>query len=415
VKPSLDAKSEIFSDFNNGKKELEDVCSTIFLIEDMENTNNLEEFLTNGDFKPYFWKDLLIPDEEKDLIKEHWINKMSEHKKDLHDKNINWLEYIKNELIKIINEKGLDLKYDHLILIVPLQNNIKKELTEALKKIVNNENVKKEDVEKIGTSKIDTPIKLPLVKPSEDTKKELSETENRLNEEIKSLKKELKDIEKEKSYTKNINKIIDRVKKSSKNKLDSNLKEQTLKNVNWLKNKLNGIIFDKDKLNEIIKEFSINNRGKDRIDYLSNLFKQHLGNKKTIKNLIKEFKKKQVILALENENSIINKNIQELKIQLSKEKITKNEKNRINTLINKFNGKISNNKFEKDVIEGKSIEPDEIKLPEFPKLEDKEKLDLEIDFICNKNPELYHVKLYEQLLKELNDPNIKIDNLKHNK
>ncbi|CAG8834108.1 34973_t:CDS:2 [Gigaspora margarita] len=338
----------------------------------------------------------------------------------------------------------------HLILIVPLQNNIKKELTEALKKIVNNEDVKK-DVEKISTGKIDTPIKLLSVKPSEDTKKELSKTENILNKKIKSLKKELKDIEKEKSYTKNINEIIDLVKKSSKNKLDSNLKEQTLKNINWLKNKLNGIIFEKDELNEIIKEFSIENCGKDRIDYLSNLFKQHLGNKKMIENLIKELKKKQAILALENENSIINKNIQELKIQLSKEEITKDEKNRINTLINKFNGKISNNKIEKDVIEGKSIEPDEIKPPEFlslskeeeerlkeidnqirksksfKELEDKEKLDLEIDFICNKNLELRkefdklrrtrrdHVKLYEQLLKEINDPNVKIDDLKHDK
>ncbi|CAG8855332.1 39203_t:CDS:2, partial [Gigaspora margarita] len=128
-----------------------------------------------------------------------------------------------------------------------------------------------------------------------------------------------------------------------------------------------------------------------------------------------------------NENSIINKNIQELKIQLSKEKITEDKKDRINTLINKFNRKISNNKIEKNVIERKSIEPDEIKPPKFPKLEDKEKLDLEIDFICNKNPEFHkefdklrrtrrdHVKLYEQLLKEINNPNVKIDDLKHDK
>ncbi|CAG8856787.1 16719_t:CDS:1, partial [Gigaspora margarita] len=106
------------------------------------------------------------------------------------------------------NKNNMD-SLAHLILIVPLQNNIKKEITEVLKKIVNNEDVKKEDIEKISTGKIDTPIKLPSVKPSEDTKKELSETENRLNKKIKSLKKELKDIEKEKLYKKNINEIID--------------------------------------------------------------------------------------------------------------------------------------------------------------------------------------------------------------
>ncbi|CAG8854076.1 36955_t:CDS:1, partial [Gigaspora margarita] len=89
IKPLLDAKSEIFSNLNNRKKELEDVCSMTFLIKDIKNTNNLEKFLTNDNFKSYFWKDLSIPDEKKDLIKEHWINKMSEHKKYLHNKNIN--------------------------------------------------------------------------------------------------------------------------------------------------------------------------------------------------------------------------------------------------------------------------------------------------------------------------------------
>ncbi|CAG8659250.1 2002_t:CDS:2, partial [Dentiscutata heterogama] len=416
VDPVLEAKHEALDVFIKRKEELEDFCHLRFLIDDMENTHEFEEFLPNGDYKPYFWKDnYRINESDEELVKKHWVEKMKKFTKDLNDKNINWLEYIKKELLKLIeDDPAIKIKSFH----------IKKELLEILDKIIKGEEVTKEEIEKIGTIKTNIPFTPPIIKPSDDSKKDLSETENNLQKDIESIKKEIKDLEKEKSKAKSISEIIDLIEKLAKDRLLADDKEQTLKDIKWLKRQLTFTTLTKDEANDIIKKFSLESRGKDRVDYLKELFDEHYS-EETVENLLNDFKKNQAIPALNHESSLHYKTINELKKEAEKKEITDDEKEQVKTLTEKYNGKINNIKIKKSILEGKPIEPDEIELPEFEgltdeeqkrlqkidqiiktsksakELDDKEKLDLEIDMICNKYPEIR--KDYDKRRRERRD------------
>ena len=187
------------------------------------------------------------------------------------------MEYIKKELLKLIEDdptiktKSFREKYNekikrhiernkknkdplaYLISILNLHPDIKKESLEILDKIIKGEEVTKEEIEKIGTVKTNILFTPPIIKPSDDSKKDLSETENSLQKDIESIKKEIKDFEKEKSKAKSISEIIDLIKKLAKDRLLADDKEQTVKNIKWLKKQLSLVMVTKDEKNEIIK------------------------------------------------------------------------------------------------------------------------------------------------------------------
>ncbi|CAG8497818.1 14704_t:CDS:2, partial [Dentiscutata heterogama] len=440
VNPVLEAKHEALDVFIKRKEELEDFCHVRFLIDDMENTYKFEEFLPNDNYR--------INKSDEELVKKHWVEKMKKFKKDLNDKNINWLEYIKKELLKLIEDDlAIKIKSFHEKYNEKIKRRIK-QLLEILDKIIKGEEVTKKEIKKIETIKTNIPFTPPIIKPSDDSKKDLSETENNLQKDIESIKKEIKDLEKEKSKAKSISEIIDLIEKLAKNRLLADDKEQTLKDIKWLKKQLTLTTVTKDEKNRIIKKFSLESRGKERVDYFKELFDEHYSDE-MVENLLNDFKKNQAIPALNHKSSLYYNTINELKKEAEKKEITDDEKEQVKTLTEKYNGKINNIKIEKSILEGKPIEPDEIELPEFEgltdkeqkrlqeidqiiktsklakELDDKKKLDLEIDMICNKYPEIRknydkrqkerrdYIKIYDQILKEINDKNIKIEDLKH--
>ncbi|CAG8534034.1 17366_t:CDS:2 [Dentiscutata heterogama] len=384
VDPILEAKHEALDIFIKQKEELEDLCYVRFSIDVIENTHEFEEFLPNIDYKLYFWKDdyRITNEGDEELIKKHWVEKMKKFKKDLNDKNINWLKYIKKELLKLIeNDSTIKMKSE----------------------------VTRGKIEKIRTIKTNTPFTPPIIKPSDNSKKDLSETENNLQKDIELIKKEIKDLEKEKSKAKSISEIIDIIKKLAKDRLLADDKEQTLKDIKWLKKQLSLMLVTKDEENEMIKKFALESYSKEH---------------------------NQAIPTLNYENSLHYKTINELKKEAEKKEITNNEKEQVKTLTEKYNEKINNIKIEKRILEGKPIKLDKLELPEFEgltdkeqkrlqeidqiiktsksakELDDKKKLDLKIDMICNKYLEIKkdydkhqrekrdYIKIYDQILKK---------------
>ncbi|CAG8730361.1 1876_t:CDS:2, partial [Cetraspora pellucida] len=183
VKLNIDEINTIRMKIESRKKQLQKYCEFDFLIDEFSSNNRFENFLKGGVYEPFFWNSKQLSPEEKDIIKNKWLNKIDKLI-DL-EKKTNMNDYIdrlltiseslrQNELftpeilsifsedLKIEREKRKDYLNDNgpihsLIDSTNISDNAKKEFNKRRLKI-------------LGQEEISTPEPSPEPSPDYSTK-----------------------------------------------------------------------------------------------------------------------------------------------------------------------------------------------------------------------------------------------------
>ncbi|CAG8521702.1 1263_t:CDS:1 [Scutellospora calospora] len=76
VKLNINELNEIHYFMTIQKTKLKKACMTDFIIDEFSTNNRFENFFEHGNYEPYFWKELEISENDKNIIEKNWFKNM---------------------------------------------------------------------------------------------------------------------------------------------------------------------------------------------------------------------------------------------------------------------------------------------------------------------------------------------------